>query len=320
MPAQPDQPDQPGQPPSPTRATQKALDQSAKHLAYLRLIRDRRTKSPMDWYEPHVLGQRQFHLSRHKYRVLVPGNGWGKTRAMGSEAQWWATHTHPFQPTPLDRRILMLWFCKLQDQFELLRVQLEEDCFGLGPRWKSGHYEWPNGSIMYLGSADRQEDWKKWQGVALDLCMFDEQPPRRLWQEMTMRRRAKRKTRYVIAATATEGDSWMEKELYAPWVEYHSDIGMDEDRALEAQAHPSTFVWSKGGIADNPGADADDLAHYDEATLAMHPNERKVRMRGGFSSWTGDAVFLPESLEWLRTEAARLDKMGKGISGVLEIL
>lgn len=289
-----------------------------KRLHLARVLLDRRGRSPIDWYEPHAHGQMQFHKALHKYRLLFPGNGWGKTTAMGAEAHWWATHTHPYQLTP-PWPILSVWFVKLRVQFELIRQQLAETVMGSMATWQNGHFRWPDGSKMYLGSADRGDDWMKWAGAPLDLAMFDEPPPRRLWEEMTMRRRAKRKTRFVVAATAVDGDSWMEEVLYLPWLRHHQAMGMDEARAMAAQAFPSSFVWAMGGIQDNPAADQGDIDHYNEATAQMHPNERKVRLTGGFASWTGDPVFHPEAIEWLEIQAGIMDReKGMGMLGVFE--
>lgn len=263
-------------------------------------------------------GQLAFHQSTHKYRILTPGNGWGKTTSMGAEVHWWATHTHPYQTT-MTQPIQAVWFVKLKDQFELVRAQLRDQCFGNIAKWVDGKYVWPDGSTMFIGSADRGEDWMKWMGVPLDLCLFDEEPPFNLWKEMAMRRRAQRKTRYIIAATAMGGDSWMEGFFYTPWLEHHARLGLDEDRALHAQLYPQAFLWARGGILDNPAASLEDLAHYEEVTASMHPNERKVRLQGGFASWTGDPVFDPITTEWLEKEILRLEKeMGAGIVGMFE--
>lgn len=314
----------------PVKIAAADLELAAKRMAMARQLRDLRTRNPIEWYEPgnpgnrsvdgRILGehagQQRFHESKAKYRILAPGNGWGKSTAMGAEAHWWATHTHPFQRTP-KWPVLMVWFVKLRAQFELMRVQLTDKVFGAAAVWKNGRFLWPDGSQMFLASADRSQDWQKWQGPPVDLLLFDEQPPRRLWEEMTMRRRADRKTKYVIGATATTGNSWIEPMLFRPWLKYHADIGLDEDRAMQMQAHPGLFVWAKGGIEDNPAADQDDIDHYLEATANMHKNEQHVRLKGGFRSWTGDAVFDADIITALDATCAELEEeMGFGELGM----
>ena len=294
------------------------LELARKRLSLIRQLRDRRAANPIEWYQPHQAGQLQFHQALQKYRVLVPGNGWGKTTAAGAEVHWWATHTHPYQATPT-HPIIGIWFVKLKEQFELVRRGLEEFVFGNVPKYTDDSYGWPDGSTLHMASADRANDWMKWQGVPADLVVFDEEPPQRLWEEMTLRRRAQRKTRFVIAATATSGDSWMEQVLYKPWLHYHQGLGFDETRAMDKQLYRSAFVWPRGGIDDNPGADQDDREHYREATALMHPNERKVRLFGGFASWTGDPVFLASAVQWLDDELERQTlERGEGRIGILE--
>jgi hypothetical protein len=47
---------------------------------------------PSEFCEPHERGQVQFHAAPHIVRAMFPGNGFGKTRAAGTEANWWLTH------------------------------------------------------------------------------------------------------------------------------------------------------------------------------------------------------------------------------------
>lgn len=308
---------------TPVKFTRAELDLASSRMALARATHERRIKNPIEWYDPSRpspqrpwANQLGFHESTHAIRVLVPGNGWGKTTAMGAEVHWWATHTHPYQKTP-PWPLLMLWFVRLSAQFELVREQLRTEIFGTTAVWKDQEYQWPDGSRLFLGSADKANDWTKWQGVPVDLCCFDEEPHWNIWKEMTLRRRAKRKTRYVAAATATRGESWMERRLYRPWLAHHQDLGLDETRALKVQAHPDIYCWTRGGIGDNPGADAADERWYEEMTKDMHPKERQVRLHGGFQNWVGDAVF--DQMDWVEAQARAWDeKLGPGMLGMFE--
>ena len=259
-----------------------------------------------------------FHKATQPIRGLFPGNGWGKTSAMGAECNAWAHHLCQWQPTP-GWPLLMLWFAKLADQFSLICEQLRTTIFGTEVAWKpsDGTFTWPDGSKLVVGLADQRTDWRRWQGVPVDLVLFDEEPPVELWREMLMRRRGQRQTRFVSGATATTGDSWMAKEIYAPWVEHHKALGIDETRALWAQSHPDIWLWWRGGVEDNPGARATDEAWYAGRTWSS-PKEREVRRRGGFQSWTGDPVFDPEAMDRLKAMAAEADaERGPGRLGSL---
>lgn len=238
------------------------------------------------------------------------------TTAMAIEANAFATHSARWQPVPT-HPVLMLWFARAYAQVDLLRVQLQANVFGRGAEWRATdqQWRWPDGSVLVVGSADRATDWTRWQGVPADLVCFDEEPPLSLWREMAQRRRTDRKTRYVLAATATEGGSWMEQELYRPWLEHHQARGLDEERAIAVNDHPETWCLSIGGIDDNPGADAKDHAWYHNRRWGSE-EERRVRLRGGFWHGVGSAVFDAEGLAWMRAES---DKLPKGQQGFLKI-
>jgi hypothetical protein len=73
---------------------------------------------------------------------------------------------------------------------------------------------------------------------------------------MLFRRRAKRKTRFIFAMTDTEGDTYVEPMLYQPWLQHHAKLGLTAEKALMVQSHPTTWVWDRGGVADNPASTA----------------------------------------------------------------
>ena len=261
---------------------------------------------PADLYEPHAAGQEQFHRAPHVTRCLWPGNGFGKTRAMGSEVAWWIYHCHPYQRTPKWPTI-GIWACETYKQFDILTEQLVTDCFGparsrRNPRgWafnKSDKmFRWPSGDKLYLVSGD--SSWTAIQGINPDYFAFDEEPPKALFNEAKMRRRGRRKTRYMFAATATQGLTWMYRELYLPWLKHHQDAGLTADAAHDVQSHPLVWAWAKGGISDNPGCDPEDTAFYAAQTFSSDA-ERQVRLFGGFADFSGKPVFNLTALERMR--------------------
>jgi hypothetical protein len=250
---------------------------------------------PSDFYRPHLGGQRQFHRADSIVRCLFPGNGFGKTTAAGNEVNWWMTHSHPFLKTP-KWPVIVIWCCETYKQFKILRTQLEAQAFDGRPTFnKVDHkYTWPDGGQLFLVSGD--SSWTAIQGINPDLVVFDEQPPEALWNEMKMRRRGMRKTKYVFAATATQGMTWMYRDLYLPWLKLHTDLGLNEQQATRCQWHPRLWVWARGGITDNPGADAGDRDWYASQTFNSDA-ERAVRMGGGFADFSGQPVFDLSALE-----------------------
>jgi hypothetical protein len=257
-----------------------------------------RYNRPSDFYRPHARGQRQFHQSQHIVRCLFPGNGFGKTTAAGCEVNWWLTYAHPWQKIP-KRPLIIIWCCETYKQFKILRAQLESECFDRPYRFNKVDNVYtvpgPHGdSQLFLVSGD--SSWTNIQGINPDLVVFDEQPPEALWNEMKMRRRGLRKTRYIFAATATQGMTWMYRDLYLPWLEHHRKaMHVSEQEAMKFQGHPTTWVWAKGGIHDNPGC-ADDVAYYHGLKFNSEA-ERQVRLGGGFADFSGTPVFDLVALE-----------------------
>lgn len=282
-----------------------ALEQLAN---YQQMLEAHRWRKPSDFYIPSP-GQLSFHSSTAIMRALFPGNGWGKTTAAATEVDAWVTHTNRWQETPA-WPVQIIWLCPKPEQFELLREQIETECFSKPFRRVEDYYEWPGGDRCWIVTSGT--DWHSMGGINPDLVIYDEEIPLQLHREMQMRRRVRRKTRYVIAATATKGITWMYHQVFKPWLDYHMTKGLTEDQAMEQQLHPRIFCIAKGGIYDNPGHTQDDIDWY-EGQAWSSEKERKVRLRGGFENWTAMPVFDEAGLDLLDAAAAALDaEMGQG--------
>lgn len=249
--------------------------------------------------DPDASLQYRFHTSPHIVRALFPGNGAGKTTTMAVECDWWMQHSHPYDHVHQVPKwsIVCVWFTLKFQQFELIREQLERRAFTRGWTWneQKHRYRWPNGSELHVFSADA--DWKTAQGIPADLICFDENCPSSIWREMQMRRRGDKKTRFMIAATATQGLTWMYKDIYQPWFDHHKAKGLDERAAMREQSHPYIFCWPMGGIDDNPGMTPEDRVWYEEHVRYGSPAEKHVRTRGGFRDFNATPVFDPVALE-----------------------
>ncbi len=267
----------------------------------------RRLDNNPTWYYTPSPGQLKFHQSNAAIRFLCPGNGWGKTIAMGHEVQAWMTHSHRWRPTP-KRRITALWFPADYKQFAMLLEKLREKCWGPLPVWRPHEHHslvWPDGSTLYVAPQDRS--WKNVQGPPLDLVLFDEHFPMALMTEMQVRRRGDQKTEIVIAATMTRGLTWEYSKIYKPWLDFHAGQGIGEEEAMEKQLHPRIFCWPKGGILDNPSMSEEDRAHMD-SIIYSSDKEKQVRMGGGFQDWSGDAVFDAEGIAWMAAAMRTLER------------
>jgi hypothetical protein len=260
-------------------------------------------------------GQLAFHRSTHIIRALFPGTGFGKSTSAAVEVDYWLQGYHPYQfvmPPP----VKVFWVSLKYAQMGELRQQLETFCFSKGWTWNENahRYKWPNKSTLTIISNDA--DWAGAQGTPPDLVVIDEECDQKLWLELTMRRRGHSQTRYVISATATKGKRWMHREIYTPWLEYHSRLGLSEEQAMREQKHPNIWCWPKGGIEDNPGAQPGDEQWYADALAMASPGERQVRLHGGFQDFSVAPVFNLEALQAMEEEAREL---GDGINGWLTI-
>lgn len=248
---------------------------------------------PRDLYTPHA-GQARFHSAPHRIRALFPGNRFGKTTAMGVEAC-------DALRTPKSH---VVWVAPEYRQFDQVRGEvLERACWDHGWRWngQDNLYQWPNGSRLFVFSND--SDWRRIQGINPDLVCIDEQCDLALYRECLARGYGRKKTRYIVAATATQAESWMEHLIYRPWLDYHAERGLTEDEAAVRQLHPEMWVWPRGGIDDNPIFSADDRASFKSQNWGDE-KMRQVRTRGGFMRLVGDAVFDEGGLGWLREQVA----------------
>lgn len=298
-----------------TAVAQDNLQQALRQIEDARgFYADLLDREPIWKIQPNTHGQLQALQSRHTYRILIPGNGYGKTVCMAMDAEFLLQGTDPFKPDliPKDRPRIAVWFCQKFTQFEIQRCDIEK-VMTRGWVWSGRHnlYRWPNGSQLFLISND--SDWRSIQGIHIDAVYNDEHPDQKFWTEMLYRRRGEHKTRYMVAATMTQGITWFVKRVIQPWEDYCRRLGLTNDEALEQQPHPTTFMWNKGGIQDNPSMNAQDIEHYDSIVLA-NEKEALVRRQGGYADFTGEAVFSLKALERMRSGVV------EGESGAFEFL
>jgi len=264
------------------------IEQSLDRLASLR---------PRWNITPHSNGQIQCLQSRHKIRVAIPGNGWGKTTTMAMAVDMLIQKDDPFNPDLLAPwPMVVVWVCQKFQQLDILRHQLEDEVWTRPYQWnQSKHkYVWPNGGELHIVSGD--SDWEHIQGIPVDMVCFDEHPDRKLWNELMFRRRGKRKTRYMVAATMTLGMTWFIREVVQDWEQWHKLRGLTAEAARLEQTHPDVWVWDAGGIEDNPAMSADDVKHYKSISFASD-KELRVRLKGGYADFSGDQVFDQDSLD-----------------------
>lgn len=282
-------------------------------------LEEMRKREPSAFYQPHP-GQEAFHRSTHDIRIIAAGNRFGKTLAGAVEADWYLQGTHRYCQVPKGH-VQVAWICPVFGQMDKLRAQIESQALTAGWIWSgsTNSYTWPNESKMFIVSAD--SEWQRIQGLNFDLVICDEEPPIALWRELLTRSFGYRngrkvRARYAITATASESESWMARELYTPWLKHHADLGLSESQAIESQSHSKIWCFPRGGIADNPMAEAADIAHYNSINWTSE-EEKRVRMQGGFANFSGSSVFDRNGVQWIKEQAELLDAQFPGINGSL---
>ncbi len=254
-------------------------------------------------------GQRAFLSSDHRIRVLIPGNGFGKTTALAADIDMLIQKDDPYKPGVLTTwPSTCVWLCKKYGQFEEVKSVLERKVFTAGWTWNDQKhtYTWPNNGRLVVFSADG--NWEGMQGIEADLFAFDEHPERQWWNEAMRRFRGSRKTRYVVAATMTQGVTWFVEDIIKDWERHHRELGLTNSEARAAQKHPEIWLWDVGGIRDNPSTDEATIEHHERQGRTMSDKEHMVRMEGGYADFSGDSVFDPVAVKEQRQNIREVER------------
>lgn len=283
------------------------INAAAKAVRMIRAQDWLRENRPSWHFTPHNQGQMQALASDHDFRVLIPGNGWGKTTVMGVDVDLLMQRNDPLKPHVMpkqasgyDRPTTAIWICQKYQQFEIMKPELES-LFTRGWTWNGSknYWIWPNGSRTFVLSSD--SDWSAIQGVEVDAVYFDEHPDRKLWVEMMYRRRGNKKTRYMVAATMTLGLTWFIRDVVVPVEKWFRDQGLTHSQFIELQNHPRTFLWDRGGIIDNPCMSQEDVDHY-ASVQGVSDKEMEVRTGGGYADFTGEGVFDLDAVKRMKQQ------------------
>ncbi len=192
-------------------------------LARLDLIQEkkRRQREARALYQPND-GQLPVHLSKAKVRLVVTGNGGGKTTLGANEAMWSANGYSPVtkELIRVPRRVVVVldhpdkvkdkWLPEIRKWYNLP----EERCHKDGKPYVC-RISFPNGSeIKFMF---HEQSPLVFESIELDDGIFDEPPPRDIYIALLrgMRNRDMN-ARVLIIGTPITG-SWLREEIYDPW-------------------------------------------------------------------------------------------------------
>lgn len=238
--------------------------------------RSRRDKLKLSSYVPND-GQIQVHKSNKKTRLVISGNGAGKTTMAVHEAVWAAQGYNPVSgvSTMVPRRVIVVldkpekiadkWWPEIKKWFDTEYWKPQKN----GKPYIS-QIMLPNGSEIRFLFHEMEE--LSFESIEVDDVIADEPPPRKVYIALLRGMRNKdHEARMLIIGTPITG-SWLRKELYEPWAE--GDLPDTEcfkfsTRSNEANLPPGYVEWYSS---------------------KLNEKERRVRIEGDFFDLDGLAL------------------------------
>jgi hypothetical protein len=238
--------------------------------------RARRKRESRKAFTPH-LEQLEVIRDTHSKRIVVSGNGWGKS-SLGANLALWEldgfnpiTNEHTAVPSNvivvLDSpdKVADVWLPELRKWRDIPEEQLHK-------RGKPFITEisWPNGSSLRFMFQEQQELAFESRS-SIDLCIFDEPPARNTWIALLRGgRQKKRQSRYIIIGTPLSRN-WL-REYYVEW---------------QKGAYPDTMFF-KGSTEANRANLAD--GYIENFSMHLTDNEKRTRLHGEFFNTDGMAL------------------------------
>ena len=228
---------------------------------------------------------------------VITGNRWGKTDALVFRAVCQANGYNPLTnelyPTPQNIWIVGLDFPMVRD---ILVPKFKKQMPELGMKWSEDIDLWNfnktdliaklfNKSEVGFKSAD--SGIEKFRGAGKDLICFDEEPPKEVYSEASIRVEAGRNLliRGSMTPDPFKGLTWTYKDIL---------------KNTQRQADPANLrIWT-GATTDNPGL-SDNIIRRLKSN--METWEQEVRIFGNYAMGLGRCAFNQDGLLRLRDNA-----------------
>lgn len=200
-------------------------------------------------YQPHAK-QEIFHRSTSKSKLFLGGNRSGKTVAGVVETLYWASGRHPYRELPEGKLRIRV----VASDFE---SGVKQTLLPLYKRWvvpsdlRNGNWSdswhersrtlhFANGNFIEFKSSD--QDVLKHAGTSRHLVLYDEEPPRAIFDENLLRLVDTNGT-WMITMTPTEGMTWVYFDLFEkkPNGMLLVEVDMDDNPYLTAEAKKSVL-------------------------------------------------------------------------------
>lgn len=222
-------------------------------------------------------GQEPVHKSQAQIRVVLSGNGAGKTALGTNEAIWWSDGYNPvtnsFTKVPARTIVVLDHPEKVTDQWlpELQKwTHIPEDHLHKRGKPYVNRITRPNGSEILFMFHDQNP--LQFESIETDYVIFDEPPPRSLWVALRRGARKKNRTpRFLLIGTPISG-AWIRRDLYDPWV---------KGEMPNVECFRFSTDVNEGNLADN---------YVSEFGALLTEKEKRIRLHGEFFDLEGLAL------------------------------
>lgn len=236
----------------------------------------RRARETRKAFVPHA-GQLEIIMDNHNKRIVVAGNGMGKTALGVNEAIWaldgFNPHTKKYTPVPANVIVLLDSPEKVADVWipEIKKWRSIDDEKQLHKRGKPYFTEitWPNGSSLRFYF--HLQEPLSFESLESDFVVLDEPPPHAVWIALLRSGRKKnRKARFILIGTPLSA-VWI-RSYYVEW---------------EKGNFPDTQFF-RGSTSQNAANLAE--GYIEEFSRHLTESEKRTRLHGEFFNNDGMAL------------------------------
>ncbi len=219
-------------------------------------------------------------------RAFLAGNRVGKTQWGGHESARFAHKRHPV--IKFDSEPNEIWACTesydvhkdvLQPKFKKMLdpSRIVDESFIRKDIWSDIKYRADDGTIGKITFKSYDQGRAKFQGAGKALIWFDEEPPKDIWEECTVRQEAGRQLYVILTMTPILGMTWV------------------YDRIYKATNNKDIKVVT-GGWKDNPWLAEEQIRRMSqnltEQALQVRRDGKFTRMTGLVCSWFDRGIHM----------------------------
>jgi hypothetical protein len=225
-------------------------------------------------FKPNTLQSDVLKCSKPEV-YLFCANGVGKSALLTNKLHWSANGYNPltkqFSQVPTDIVLVLPTPEKIDDIIKEYRKwnRLEDEQLHKDGKAKVSRITWPNGSRCIVMTHE-VSDFKA-EGIEMDVLLFDEPPPRRLYVALTRGGRKKGRKLEVLMAGTPLSAAWLKSDIYVPW---------QEGKLPNVEIFRANTDVNKENLAEG---------YIESFSSRLTDRERKMRLEGEF----GDEEALP---------------------------